>query len=158
MSTFLRARAMGSILEATSNTWKNSFRSNSLSDRMSRPAKLRIGSSCLVPVSTKCDIGLTGGSARSRPPRFRVLPGGKPVLRSFFLCGPAASSTHAPNDVEVEVARDEITERVVEHLAARVIELRGELQQHVAPLDLQRLGDLCRRADGRDGSPRDRQL
>src|SRR5512141_1770888 len=120
MSTFFRARAIGSIFEATSNTWKNSFRSNSLSDKMSRPAKLRIGSSCWIPVNTEYDYERTGAAGPAVPfsafARYRAL------------------ATHASNHVEVEIARDEIAVGVVQHLAAGVIELGGELEQHVAPL------------------------
>src|SRR5258706_13051929 len=52
--------------------------------------------------------------------------------------------------MKMEISRNEVAQRVIHDLAGIVEQLRIEMQQHIAALDLKRFGNICRGADRAD--------
>src|ERR687897_2845640 len=72
--------------------------------------------------------------------------------------GIALAGTHAPIDMEIEIAGDEITRGVIHQSSIGCIKLGDEPQQYIAALDLECLGNLRCGIRGADGGARDPQV
>src|SRR5215207_3958647 len=68
------------------------------------------------------------------------------------------TGSHASIHMEVEIARDEITDGIIHNFAIGSVELRNKLQQNIAALDLKRFRNLSRRVRGADRRTRNSQV
>src|SRR5512138_2558199 len=118
---------MGLSSSANSNMQKNSLRSKSLSDRISRPEKLRIAKSS------------------------------SNLMKKFFciawklrVCCRAGSLPDFPHHMELEIAWQEVAVGKIDHFPAGREQAGSEQQEHIASLYLERTGDLRRGSHGLD--------